>query len=114
MLDAGTVGHYEGDALVIDTVGVKIGPFAMVDMYGTPHSPALHVVERYRLLDYDAAKDAIARNAKENFRVGQDSFDPGYYGEVLQLQFTSRIPACLPRRGRRRLPIGAASASGRS
>ena len=26
-----SVGHYEGDTLVIDTVGVKIGPFAMVD-----------------------------------------------------------------------------------
>jgi hypothetical protein len=51
-----SVGHYEGDALVIDTVGVKIGPFAMVDMYGTPHSPALHVVERCRLLDYEARR----------------------------------------------------------
>src|SRR5215471_20107520 len=37
-----SIGYYEGDTLVIDTVGVKIGPFAMVDMYGTPHSPALH------------------------------------------------------------------------
>jgi hypothetical protein len=26
-----SVGHYEGDTLV---VGIKIGPFAMVDMYG--------------------------------------------------------------------------------
>ena len=51
-----SVGHYEGDTLVIDTVGIKIGPFAMVDMYGTPHSPALHVVERYRLIDYDDAE----------------------------------------------------------
>ena len=46
-----SVGHYEGDTLVIDTVGIKVGPFAMVDMYGTPHTEALHVVERYRLLD---------------------------------------------------------------
>jgi hypothetical protein len=42
-----SVGHYEGNTLVIDTVGVRIGPFAMVDMYGTPYSEALHVVERY-------------------------------------------------------------------
>jgi hypothetical protein len=42
-----SVGHYEGDTLVIDTVGVKIGPFAMVDSFGTPHTEALHVVERY-------------------------------------------------------------------
>jgi hypothetical protein len=51
-----SVGHYEGDTLVIDTVGVKIGPFAMVDMYGTPHSEALHVGERYRLLAHEVAK----------------------------------------------------------
>jgi hypothetical protein len=35
-----SVGHYEGDTLVIDTVGIKIGPFAMVDMFGTPHTEA--------------------------------------------------------------------------
>lgn len=87
-----SVGHYEGDTLVIDTVGIKNGPFAMLDMYGTPHSPALHVVERYRLLDLDQAKDAIARNEKENFRVGQDSFDPKYGGKVLQLVFTVEDP----------------------
>jgi hypothetical protein len=26
-----SVGHYEGDTLVIDTVGIKVGPFAAVD-----------------------------------------------------------------------------------
>jgi hypothetical protein len=32
-----SVGHYEGDTLVIDTIGVKTDrPFAMVDMYGAP------------------------------------------------------------------------------
>src|SRR5260370_34799361 len=87
-----SVGHYEGDTLVIDTVGIKIGPFAMVDMYGTPHTEALHVVERYRLIDYDDAKEAIARNDKENFRVRQDGFDPDYRGKVLQLQFTVEDP----------------------
>ena len=36
-----SVGHYEGDTLVIDTVAVKADrPFAMVDMYGTPFSSA--------------------------------------------------------------------------
>jgi hypothetical protein len=83
------VGHYEGDTLVIDTVGMKVGPFSMVDMYGTPQSPALHVIERYRLLDYDAAKDAFERNDKENFRAsGGGDFDPKYRGKVLQLHFT--------------------------
>ena len=58
--------RYEGDTLVIDTVGVKIGPFSMIDWYGTPYSEALHLVERYRLLDYEATKEAIARDAKEH------------------------------------------------
>jgi hypothetical protein len=83
-----SVGHYEGDTLVIDTIGIKIGPFSMVDMYGTPHSPALHVVERYRLVDYDDAKDALARNEKENSRGVYSDFDPNYRGKVLQLHFT--------------------------
>jgi hypothetical protein len=83
------VGHYEGDTLVIDTVGMKVGPFSMVDMYGTPQSPALHVIERYRLIDYDLARDAFERNAKENLRAsGGGEFDPNYRGKVLQLQFT--------------------------
>src|SRR6516164_4152699 len=87
-----SVGHYEGAALVIDTIGIKVGPFAMVDMYGTPHTEALHVTERYRLIDYAAAQEAIARNDKENFRVRQDGFDPDYRGKVLQLEFTVEDP----------------------
>jgi hypothetical protein len=83
-----SVGHYEGDTLVIDTIGIKIGPFAMVDMYGTPHSPALHVVERYRLVDYEDAKDALERNEKENSRGVYSDFDANYKGKVLQLHFT--------------------------
>jgi hypothetical protein len=84
-----SVGHYEGDTLVIDTVGIKKGPFAMLDMYGTPFTEKLHVVERYRLVDYAAAKDAIERNDKENTHAGLGwDFDPDYRGKVLQLQFT--------------------------
>jgi hypothetical protein len=61
-----SVGHYEGDTLVIDTVGIKTGPYTMVDQYGTPHTDKLHVVERYRLIDYDAANVILERGAKEN------------------------------------------------
>jgi hypothetical protein len=64
-----SVGHYEGDTLVIDTVGTRTDrPFAMIDLYGTPYTKSLHVVERYRLLDYEVAKDGLERDAKENFR----------------------------------------------
>jgi hypothetical protein len=84
-----SVGHYEGDTLVIDTVGVKIGPFAMADWYGTPYTRALHVVERYRLLDFEAAKEGLERMAKENgFSRGLLDAIPNYRGKHLQLHFT--------------------------
>ena len=61
-----SVGHYEADTLVIDTVGIKPGPFAMIDWFGTPQTPALHVVERYRLIDYDQAQEGVQRAFKDN------------------------------------------------
>ena len=65
-----SVAHYEGDTLVIDTVGTKTDrPFAMIDLYGTPYTEKLHVVERYRLLDYEDAKEGLERDAKENQRA---------------------------------------------
>jgi len=83
-----SVGHYEGDTLVVDTVGIKVGPYAMVDWFGTPRTSALHVVERYRLVDYDDAKDGLSRDAKENFGVQPEIIDPNYKGKHLQLRFT--------------------------
>jgi len=87
-----SVGHYEGDTLVVDTMGIKLGPFSMIDWYGTPFTEALHVVERYRLLDYEAAKEAIARDAKEHSQsVNPDNgpaVDPNYKGKGLQIHVT--------------------------
>jgi len=81
-----SVGHYEDDTLVIDTVGIKVGPYAMVDWYGTPHTEALHVVERYRLLDPDAAKEGFDRDAKHH-NVAMEA-KPNPQGKYLQLRFT--------------------------
>jgi hypothetical protein len=70
-----SVGHYEDDTLVIDTVGIKVGLFptpdlyAMVDWLGTPHTSALHVVERYRLLDHKTAKTIEERNEEDNIAL---------------------------------------------
>jgi hypothetical protein len=44
-----SVGHYEGDTLVVDTIGQNTQTF--VDNYRTPHSEKLHVVERFRLIE---------------------------------------------------------------
>jgi len=88
-----SVGHYEGDTLVIDSVGFKIGPYSAVDQYGTPFSQALHVVERYRLIEDEAARAAWERGGRENSRNGLGigagwAPDPANKGKGLQLQFT--------------------------
>jgi len=44
-----SVGRYEGDTLVVDTVGLNTRTF--VDSYRTPHTDRLHVVERFRMID---------------------------------------------------------------
>ncbi len=43
------IGHYEGDELVVDTIGLSSKTF--IDNYYTPHTDQLHTVERFRLTD---------------------------------------------------------------
>ena len=81
-----SVGHYEGDTLVIDTVGVAVGPYTTIDRLGTPYSDALHVVERYRMLPYEEAKAAMDSAEKEWMRAGA-TIDPNYRGHGVQLEF---------------------------
>lgn len=44
-----SIGHYEGDTLVVDTVGIDTR--TVIDGFQTPHTEQLHVVERFRLID---------------------------------------------------------------
>jgi hypothetical protein len=84
-----SVGHYEGDTLVVDTIGVRTDrPYAMIDLFGTPYTKALHVVERYRLLDPQTAKDGVDRMRKENMVFGDISHSKKY----LQLMLTIEDP----------------------
>jgi len=41
-----SVGHYEGDELIIDTIGLNDKTY--VDNYLTPHTTQLHVIERFK------------------------------------------------------------------
>ncbi len=87
-----SVGHFEGDTLVIDTIGIMTGPVNPVDRWGTPHSDALHVMERYRFIDGTAAKAAQEKWEKTDGRVrGPEGVrdlaeDPNVKG--LQLEIT--------------------------
>lgn len=103
-----SVGRFEGGTLVIDTVGIKVGPFATVDLYGTPYTEALHVIERYRLIDGKAAADAMDRHIrtyidpngdKSNLTFedlspfyGRGPIDPDAYKPGLQVEITVEDP----------------------
>jgi hypothetical protein len=50
-----SVGHYEGDTLVVDTIGQNTNTF--VDGYRTPHTTQLHVVERFKIVHDGKALD---------------------------------------------------------
>jgi len=52
-----SVGKYEGDTLVIDTVGFNDKTW--LDQTGNPHSDALHLIERVRLADHDTLEVAM-------------------------------------------------------
>jgi hypothetical protein len=44
-----SVGRYEGDTLVVDTIGIDSKTY--IDNFRTPHTEKLHVVEHFRMLD---------------------------------------------------------------
>jgi hypothetical protein len=98
-----SVGHYEGDALVIDTIGQKVGPLSMVDRYGTPFSAAMHVIERYRLIDGAMARDLQLKHESSYFGAGRSSpftntsgrgdIDPDTTKPGLQVEITVDDPA---------------------
>jgi hypothetical protein len=44
-----SVGHYEGDTLVVDTIGLSDDTY--IDNYRTPHTTQEHVIERFKLVD---------------------------------------------------------------
>jgi hypothetical protein len=91
-----SVGRWEGDTLVIDTVGVKVDEFLSVDRFGTPVTDRTHIVERYRLIDYAQAKAQMDAFEKREGTVGGGGRDAGYHPDAslkgLQLEITIEDP----------------------
>lgn len=69
-----SVGHYEGNTLVVDTIGFN--DKTALDSYHTPHSEGLHVVERYHLIGGASEPDRPAQG---------DAFV--FTGNTLQVDF---------------------------
>ena len=92
-----SIGHYEGETLVIDTVGMKPGRNSMIDNYGTPFSTGLHLVERIRLIAGEIARrnaeQAERDSGKVEVEMGGASIDPNDRGPGLQIAFTVDDPA---------------------
>ena len=85
------VGHWEGNTLVIDTVGIKTNSFSAADMYGTPQSAAMHVIERYRSVDGVLAKASQDKYEKVQGVVGGRA-NPDMHAKGLQLELTMEDP----------------------
>jgi len=82
-----SIGHWEGDTLVVDTIGFNARTF--IDNYRTPHTDKLHVIERFQLVDngqtledritvddpgrlHDAVVGGAALEAYQPWPVGRD------------------------------------------
>jgi hypothetical protein len=72
-----SIGHWEGDTLVIDTIGFN--DLFWFDFMGHPHTEQLHVTERYTRIDYGTL---------ENITTIED---PGAYAKPFTIRFEARL-----------------------
>lgn len=90
-----SVGHYEGDTLVVDTIGQSIREVSSIDRFGTPHTEALRVVERFRVADdrktlrvdftvEDPGAFNMPWHASQTYLVGSDDGDEDICAENIR------------------------------
>jgi len=72
-----SIGHYEGDTLVIDTVGFN--DKAWFDNKGHPHTEQLHTIERWTRID------------EGHMTVEVTMDDPGAYTKPWTVKFQARL-----------------------
>jgi len=72
-----SIGHYEGDTLVVDTIGFN--DKFWFDFRGHPHTEKLHTVERYTRKDLGTIV------------VETTIDDPGVYTKPFTISFTGRL-----------------------
>jgi hypothetical protein len=77
-----SIGKYEGDTLVVDTVGFNDKNW--IDRAGHPHSTALHLVERIRRLNQNSLEYEVTINDPKAYKkpwtrkMVQDLLPPGF------------------------------------
>jgi hypothetical protein len=72
-----SIGHYEGDTLVVDTIGYN--DKFWFDFAGHPHTEQLHTIERYTRKDLG------------NLQVDTKIIDPGAYTEPFDISFKATM-----------------------
>ncbi len=72
-----SVGHWDGDALVIDTVGFT--PRAPLDAFGHPRSEAMHLRERWRRRDFG------------HLEIEATIEDPQYYSKPITFTYRGTL-----------------------
>jgi hypothetical protein len=72
-----SIGHWEGDTLVIDTIGYN--DKFWFDFKGTPHTEKLHTIERF------------TRTNLGTLAVEVTIDDPGAYSRTWKVNFTARL-----------------------
>ncbi len=60
-----SIGHWEGDTLVVDTIGLS--DKTTIDAAGMPHSEDLHVIERFRRTDKNTLEVLITIDDPKTF-----------------------------------------------
>lgn len=60
-----SIGRWEGDALVVDTVGFNEGSW--IDAEGFPHSDQLHLIERFTRTDFNTLKYDVTVDDPETY-----------------------------------------------
>ncbi len=66
-----SVGRWEGETLVVDTVGLT--DRTTIDEVGMPHSEALHVIERYRRVDNNTLEIIVTLDDPRTFTQPWDT-----------------------------------------
>lgn len=72
-----SVGHWEDDTLVIDTIGFN--ELFWFDFVGHPHTEQLHVTERYTRTDFGTLENITTID------------DPGAYAKPFTIRFEARL-----------------------
>jgi hypothetical protein len=72
-----SIGRWDGDTLVIDTVGYN--DKFWFDAVGTPHTEKLHTVERWTRINYGTLVNEFTLD------------DPGTFTKPIQMKFTARL-----------------------